>query len=112
MFGGWTPRVQVARSTATGVVACTCQRLLCLCSDRVTYLQHLDKGHTQVQVCLVTADQTQAEEDTDGDDGTEVDPAGHLNSLASIEKGGIAGKQLRRDGCEGQMVGGQNDRVS
>ena len=76
------------------------------------YLEHLNESNTEVEVREVTADQTQAEEDTDGDDGTEVDPAGHLNSLASIEKGGIAGKQLRRDGCEGQMVGGQNDRVS
>ena len=76
------------------------------------YLEHLNESNTEVEVHEVTADQTQAEEDTDGDDGTEVDPAGHLNSLASIEKGGIAGKQLRRDGCEGQMVGGQNDRVS
>ena len=76
------------------------------------YLEHLNESNTEVEVREVTADQTQAEEDTDGDDGTEVDPAGHLNSLASIKKGGIAGKQLRRDGCEGQMVGGQNDRVS
>ena len=76
------------------------------------YLEHLNESNTEVEVREVTADQTQAEEDTDGDDGTEVDPAGHLNSFASIEKGGIAGKQLRRDGCEGQMVGGQNDRVS
>jgi hypothetical protein len=36
------------------------------------YLQHLDEGNTQVEVGQVTADQRQAEHDTDGHDSTTV----------------------------------------
>lgn len=34
-----------------------------------TYLQHLDEGNTQVEVCQVTTDQTQTEHDTNGHNG-------------------------------------------
>ena len=76
------------------------------------YLEHLNESNTEVEVREVTADQTQAEEDTDGDDGTEVDPAGHLDGLSSIEPSGISGEQLRRDSREGQVISGQDDGVS
>ena len=77
-----------------------------------THLEHLDEGNTEVQVGQVTANQTQAEEDTNGDDGTEVDPAGHLDGLSSIEPSGVSGEQLRRDSREGQVISGQDDGVS
>ena len=82
------------------------------CGLDSAYLEHLDEGNTEVQVGQVTTDQTQAEEDTDGNDGTEVDPAGHLDGLSSIEQSGVSGQQLCRDGREGQVVRGQDDRVS
>lgn len=37
------------------------------------YLQHLDKGNTEVEVGQVTADKRQAEHDTDGDNGTTIE---------------------------------------
>lgn len=47
-----------------------------------TYLEHLDKGDTEVEVCLVTADQAHTEEDTNGDDGSQVHAPGHGHLLS------------------------------
>ena len=46
-----------------------------------TYLEHLDKGNTQVEICLVTADQAHAEEDADGDNGSQVYTSSHGHLL-------------------------------
>lgn len=51
-------------------------------SNRHSSLEHLDKGHTQVQVCLVTADQAHTEEDTDGDNGSQIDAPRHGHLLS------------------------------
>jgi hypothetical protein len=75
-------------------------------------LEHLDKGNAEVQVGQVTADQTQAEEDTNGHNGTQVDTARHLHGLATIEQRGVAGHELGSDGGKGQVVGGQDDGVA
>lgn len=64
--GGATPRAQDARRTATGVVACGLSVVAIGCGSRCSYLQHLNECNTQVEICLITADQTQAEEETDG----------------------------------------------
>lgn len=40
--------------------------------DGIGGLEHLDKGYTEVQVCQVTADQTQTEHKTDRHDGPPV----------------------------------------
>ena len=47
-----------------------------------TYLEHLNEGHTQVQVGLVTADQTHAEEDTNRDNSSQIDTAVHGHLLS------------------------------
>lgn len=39
---------------------------------RSAYLQHLDEGHTEVEVGQVTANQTQTEHDTDGHNGATI----------------------------------------
>ena len=74
-----------------------------------TDLEHLDEGNTQVQVGLVTADQTQTEEQTDGDNGAEVYAAGHGDLLSRVEDGGKAGEELGHDGREDQMPCCQED---
>lgn len=80
--------------------------------DGCSYLDHLDESNTEVEVGQVTADQAQAEEDTNRDDSTEVDATGHLDRLATVKEGSVAGHQLCRNGCEGQMVGGEDNRVT
>lgn len=74
-----------------------------------TYLEHLDKGDTQVQVCLVTADQAHAEEDADGDDGSQVYASGHGHLFPRVEDGGEAGEDLGHDGRKDQMPCCQED---
>ena len=76
-----------------------------------TNLEHLDEGNAEVEVGEVTADQAQAEEEADRHDGAEVNTARHLDRLAAIEQSGVPGEQLCHDGREGQVVGGQDDRV-
>jgi hypothetical protein len=68
-----------------------------------THLEHLNEGDTEVQVCLVTADQTQTEEETYGHNGAQVDFAGHGHLLSRVEDGGEAGEDLGHDGREDQM---------
>ena len=68
-----------------------------------TYLDHLDESHTQVQVRLVTANQAQAEEEADGDNGSEVYASGHGDLLSRVEDGGEAGKDLGHARSEDQM---------
>ena len=48
-------------------------------SDGGGSLEHLDEGDGEVEVGQVTADQTQAEEDTDGNDCAQVDAARHFD---------------------------------
>lgn len=106
---------QVAIKTATGVVAYTGRKQLVLelavaCKfAENTYLQHLDEGNAQVQICHVTADQTQTEHQTNGDNCAEVDTARHLDRLAAVENGGEAGQKLGHDGRKGQVPCCQND---
>jgi hypothetical protein len=68
-----------------------------------THLEHLNEGDTEVQVCLVTADQTQTEEETYGHNGAQVDFAGHGHLLSRVEDGGEPGEDLGHDGREDQM---------
>lgn len=67
------------------------------------YLQHLDEGNTQVEISHVTADQTQTEHKTDGNDSAKVDTAGHLDGLAAVQNVGGTGKDLGHNGREGQV---------
>ena len=73
------------------------------------YLEHLDKGDTEVEVGLVTADQAQTEEETDGDNGAEVDASVHGHLLARVEDGGEAGQDLRHDGRKDEVPCCQED---
>ena len=75
------------------------------------YLEHLDESHTQVQVCLVTADQTHTEEDADGDNGSQVYAPGHGHLLSRVEDGGEAREELRHDGRKDQMPCCEEDGV-
>lgn len=76
------------------------------------HLEHLDEGNGEVEVGQIAADQTQAEEDTNGDNCADVDPAGHLDRLAAIEEGSPVGEDLGHQGREDEVVGRQNDRVA
>ena len=49
------------------------------------YLDHLNKGDTEVEIGQVSTDQTQAEEYTNRNDGAQVDAPSHLNRLPAIE---------------------------
>ena len=76
-----------------------------------TNLEHLDESNTEVQVCQVSTNQTQAEEQPNGNNGTQVDASSHLDSLAPIKKVCIAREKLGHDCRKSQVVGGQDDRV-
>lgn len=79
-------------------------------SDGSSGFEHLDKSDAEVQVGDITADQTQTEEETDGDDSTEVDATSHLDGLAAIKQCSGAGEDLGHEGCEGQMPCCQENR--
>ena len=75
-----------------------------LSEDRLlTYLEHLNKGHTEVQICLVAANQTQAEKYSNWHDCAEVDTTSHGDLFTGVENGSEAGKKLGHDGREDQM---------
>lgn len=74
-------------------------------------LEHLDEGDAQVEVGQVATDQAQTEEETDGDDGPQVDPPRHLDRLAPIEERCIASQQLCHERRESQVVARQDNRV-
>lgn len=75
----------------------------------IGYLEHLDEGNTQIEIGLVATDQTEGEEEADGDDGAEVDAAGHLDLLATIEQAGGPGEDLGHERGKGQMPCCQDD---
>ena len=69
--------VQVVIKTATGVVAWILLISAHTATVYWTYLEHLNKSNTQVQICFVTANQAQTEEDADGNDCAKVHAARH-----------------------------------
>lgn len=68
-----------------------------------THLEHLNESNTEVKVCLVTADQTQTEEEANWHDRPQVHLAGHGHLLSRVKDGREARKNLRHDGCKDQM---------
>lgn len=94
---------QVARRTATGVVACWSVSDCPQGSVSLAYLEHLDKGDAEVEVCQVTADERQGEHEANGDNGAQVDPAGHGDLFPRVEHGGEAGHELGHEGGEAEM---------
>jgi hypothetical protein len=68
-LGGWMPRAHVTSRVATGVVAwlesVDVSRL-----EEEDYLEHLNEGNREMDVCHVTEHQTQTEEDANGNDGS------------------------------------------
>lgn len=85
------------------------RKLRCRQWSSATHLEHLDEGNREVQVGLVTADQTQTEEYANGNDGAEVDAAVHRHLLARVQDAGEASEGLGHDGRKGQMPSGQED---
>lgn len=75
-------------------------------------LEHLDKSNREVQICQISTDQTQAEEDTDGHNGTDVNASCHLDGLAAVKVRSPSGHNLSDDCREGQVVGRKNDGVA
>jgi hypothetical protein len=63
----------------------------------------LDEGDTQIQVCQVTAHQTQAEGNPNRDDSSKVYATSHLDLLSAVKEGGRARQDLRHDGREDEM---------
>ena len=76
-----------------------------------TNLEHLNEGDAEVQIGEVTADQAQAEEEADWDDGAQVDAPRHLDRFPAIEQCRVPSEKLCHDGRKGQVEGGQDDRV-
>lgn len=62
-----------------------------------SYLQHLNKRHTQIEIGDISTDQTEAEEQTDGKDGSSVGFAVHRHLVSGIENGGEFGQTLGHD---------------
>lgn len=69
----------------------------------LTYLQHLDEGHTQIQIGHIAADQAQAEEYANRNDGSQENPPGHFHGLPAIEKCSGPREDLGHERGEGQM---------
>lgn len=84
------------------------------CSEtawHASHLKHLDKGHAQVHICKISADQAETEKDSDWDDRTKVDSASHLDSLATIKKLGCTSHDLCHDSRKGEMPCCKDNRV-
>jgi hypothetical protein len=79
--------------------------------DGGTDLEHLNESNTEIQICEVAADQTQAVEEANRDNGAEINPASHLDGLPAIKESGVSSEDLGHDCREDQVVGGQDDRV-
>lgn len=62
-----------------------------------SYLQHLNKRHTQIQIGDISTDQTEAEEQTNWKDGSSVGFAVHRHLVSGIENGGEFGQTLGHD---------------
>lgn len=62
-----------------------------------SYLQHLNKRHTQIQIGDISTDQTEAEEQTNGKDGSSVGFAVHRHLVSGIENGRKLGQTLGHD---------------
>lgn len=75
-------------------------------------LEHLDESNREVEVCQVSADQTQTEKDTDGNNSAHVDARSHLDGLSAIKQVSPSGEDLCDDGRKGQVVGREDDRVA
>lgn len=62
-----------------------------------SYLQHLNKRHTQIEIGDISTDQTEAEEQTNGKDGSSVGFAVHRHLVSGIENGRKFGQTLGHD---------------
>lgn len=80
-------------------------------SDGSGGLEHLDESDGEVEVGQVTADQTQAEEDTDRNDSAQVNAASHLDRLATIKHCSPSCHTLGDDRRKRQVVGGKDNGV-
>lgn len=67
------------------------------------HLEHLNKCNTEIQICHITADQTQTEEETNGHNRAEVNTASHLDSLSAIKKGCSASENLGHESRKSQV---------
>jgi hypothetical protein len=54
--------------------------------EKGDHLEHLNECYAEVEIGLVTADQTRTKQDSDGDDGSKVDSACHPDCLSAIEE--------------------------
>ena len=110
MLGDPAPRAQVARRTATGMVAYTIPSVSARgISLEQTYLEHLNECHTQVQIRHIAAYQTQTEEQADRDDGSQENPSGHFHRLSAIEQCSRPRKDLGHERRKGKMPCREDD---
>ena len=72
-------------------------------SNGCSGLEHLDEGNREIEVCHVSANKTQTEEDTNGHDGSQVDAASHLDILTAVQDIGGASENLGHEGSKGQV---------
>jgi hypothetical protein len=71
-------------------------------------LEHLDEGHTQVQIDHVAADKTGAIQQTDRHNSAQVGAPRHLDILAPVEELGRPRQDLGRNGREDKMPACEN----
>jgi hypothetical protein len=95
------PMLQQASSVATGPIAFIHVREAFLRRWRGAYLQHLDKAHTEIQICHVRQYQTHTEAHPNRQDSRNIKPWRHL--CAPIDESRCPGQNLRRDCGEEHM---------
>lgn len=76
------------------------------------YLQHLDESYTEVEVCLITADETAAVEDPDRNNGAHIGVEVHINILTVVQEACTSRQYLCDDSGENQMPACQDSRCS
>ena len=72
-------------------------------SSWIAHLEHLDERDGEVEVGHVAANELQREQDTDRDNGAQVDLSGHGDLLARIEDSGEASETLGHQSRKAQM---------
>lgn len=67
------------------------------------YLEHLNQGNTEVEICLVAANKTDAVEDSDGDNCADIGANVHVDISAAVKETCGPSQNLRDDTGEQEM---------
>lgn len=61
------------------------------------YLEHLDEGYTEVEVCLIAADEACAIQNSDGNNGADIGVDSHVDILTTVQESSGLSQYLRCD---------------